>query len=85
MRSNSFEHISQSLRRFVALAEADAEAPNAVKAAETLARKGITKQNGRPFSGQDVRMWRVKDKSLTPAQRTALMQAHEAVLAGDQP
>ena len=82
MRSNSFEHISQSLRRFVALAEADAQAPNAVKAAEALARKGVTKQNGRPFSGQDVRMWRVKDKSLTSAQRTALMQAHALLADG---
>jgi hypothetical protein len=81
---NTYEHVASTLARYAAISRADQDAGrNANKAAEALTASGIRKENGRPYSGQDVRMWRVKDKSLTSAQRTSLMQAHYSLLGGE--
>lgn len=80
MRS-TYEHVTATLTRFAAIANADAEAPTANKAAALLTAGHILKENGKPFTGHDIRQWRSINRGLTDAQKSSLMKAHLALQA----
>lgn len=81
MRS-TYDHVTATLSRFSAIARANAEAPTANSAAALLTEGNILKDNGKPFTGHDIRQWRSTNRSLTPTERDALLRAND-LLAGE--
>ena len=76
----TYEHVATTLNRFAALARADAVSETASKAATMLTANGVRKDNGKEYTGHDVRMFRVVNKDISEAQRAALIQAHLSLL-----
>lgn len=83
MRS-TYEHITATLSRFSAIARAEDETDTANKAAALLTAGNTLKDNGKPFTGHDIRQWRSTNRNLSPTERDALLQANDLLAGGTQ-